>query len=245
MAMVGILALSLFVSLKVAFKAQAAASRAVEPSRTSQEAIELICRDLASAVPPGGKLANTFLGLTDPTAATTGASAAADTAPLGPLAGTVNGAFEGTQGTDDRGNAADDLLFFTTAESPTHIEGANGDMKYVELKVVPSQAGTDYLLVRRVYNNLLSQTIEEPDQEVICRGVAGFNLRYYDPVLGEWEDNWDCSQYNNALPAAIEVTLQLDRPDASGQSRILTFTRIVQMPCSVAYSLLDSTTATP
>lgn len=234
MAMVGIVALSLFLSLGTAFKARAAADRAVEPSRTAALALDLIAKDIAAAYPPGGSLANTFLGLPD--------SSGNPPKTPGPMTGTVAGAFEGTDGTDDHGNPGDDLLFFTTAESPNHQEGANGDQKYVELRTVTSQNGNDILLVRKVYNNLLGQTQEDPDTEVICRGVAGFNLRYFDPVISDWVDSWDCSQYSNGLPAAVEITLQLDRPGADGQSRILTFTRVVPVTCSVAYSLLTPST---
>jgi len=255
MAMVGIVALSLFASLGIAFKNKAAAERSVEPSRTVSLAMDLICKDLESTLPPGGSLQNGFLGLTDTsTTGATGATGATGTTPSGsastnsngfvsPMANTVLGCFEGFDQTDDHGNPGDDIRFFTTSQSPAHQDGANGDVKYVELTTVSSQNGTDVLLVRKVYNNLLSQVVEDPDTEVICRGVAGFNLRYWDPVVGEWEDTWDCSQYNNGLPSAIEVTLQLQRPGGDGQMQTITYQRVVTLHCAVAYSLLSSTSS--
>jgi prepilin-type N-terminal cleavage/methylation domain-containing protein len=253
MAMVGIVALALFASLGIAFKSRAAAERNVEPSRTVSLAMDLICKDIEAAQPPGGTLSNGWLGLTDSSTSgtttgatgTTGSAASASTSTfVSPMSNTVNGSFEGFDQTDDHGNPGDDLRFFTTAQSPTRAEGANGDMKYVELTTVASQDGSDMLLVCKVYNNLLSQVSEDPDVEVICRGVAGFNLRYWDPVVGEWEDTWDCSQYSNGLPAAIEVTLQLQRPDATGQMQVISFQRVVSVHCAVAYSLLPSTSTT-
>jgi len=49
--------------------------------------------------------------------------------------GALVGTFEGTQGTDDRGHEADDLIFFSTADSPQHVD-ANGEVKQVELTMV-------------------------------------------------------------------------------------------------------------
>ena len=250
MFMAGTAALVLAMSLKVAFKAKAAAERNVEPSRTASLAMDLICKDLESTLPPGGSLQNNYLGLSDTSSSTgtTGSTASAASANsngfVSPMANTVLGCFEGFDQSDDHGNPGDDIRFFTTSQSPTHSEGANGDTKYVELTTVSSQNGTDILLVRKVYNNLLSQVVEDPDTEVICRGVAGFNLRYWDPVIGEWEDNWDCSQYNNGLPSAIEVTLQLQRPDATGQMQTYSYQRVVPLHCAVAYSLLSSSSTT-
>jgi len=257
MAMLGIVAVSLFASVAVAFKARAAADRALEPSRTAHLAMEIIARDLTSALPPGGTLPNLWMGIVDDSATTgatgtgatgtgatgaaTDASTAAAVTVASPFTGLYQGTFEGNKSTDDRGNPADDLIFFGNAQGVQHQEGANFEIKCIELTVVTSQAGNDHLLVRKIYNNLLAQTQEDPDQEVICRGVSGFNLRYWDPVNADWEDTWDCSLYNNQLPAAIEVTLQLDRPDGTGQMRTLTYVRVVPMPCSVAYSLVPAT----
>jgi len=160
------------------------------------------------------------------------------------MPGTATGALVGTDQSDDRGNAGDDLKFLTTAYTPTHPEGGNGDMKYVELTVVTSQNGLDHLLVRKSYSNLLPMQVEQPDTEVICRGVYGFNLRYYDPVSQVWEDSWDCSLYNNQLPAAIEITLQLERPALDGATRIIPFTRVVQMPVAVPSTMVPTVTVT-
>jgi prepilin-type N-terminal cleavage/methylation domain-containing protein len=258
MLMVGIVGLSLFAMLQTSFHARAAADRAVEPSRTASLALDYMVRDIQGAVNPGGKLSNMFLGLTTTAvdasgnavastpAATAGGAAAATAIPyVSVMAGTVTGAFEGTDQSDDRGNPGDDLKFLTTAYTPTHPEGGNGDMKWVELTVVTSQNGQDHLLVRKSYSNLLPMTVEDPDTEVICRGVYGFNLRYYDPVNQVWQDSWDCSLYNNQLPAAIEITLQLERPLLDGGTRIISFTRVVQMPVAVASTMVPTVTVTP
>ena len=67
MAMVSMLALSLYASLRIGFRAKASAERAIGPSRAAEVATSLLCRDLESALPPTGILAGPFIGqvLTD------------------------------------------------------------------------------------------------------------------------------------------------------------------------------------
>jgi type II secretion system protein J len=141
------------------------------------------------------------------------------------------GTFEGTQGTDDRGHEADDLVFFSTADSPQHVD-ANGEIKQVELKIIESPSG-DHLLVRQVIRNIppLSITNINPDQEVICRGVSSFSLQYYDG--SNWNLTWDSTAEDNTVPVAVQVTLELD-PPANSKSPPQQFVRIFPLPCSTA-----------
>ena len=203
MALVAVLSTSLYISLRVAFGAKAAAEAAVEPPRTAAVALDLICQDLQASVAPSGLVwAQTFTG---------------------------------TDATDGRGRAGDDVQFFTVADSPLHA-AANGDIKNVELTVADSPNGTEHLLVRRVIRNLLAtSSTPNPDVEVICRGVGSFNLRYFNGT--DWADTWDSTQQNNTLPAAVEVTLVLERDNGVMQpdgSRGFRYTRVVPMPCSTA-----------
>ncbi len=140
--------------------------------------------------------------------------------------------YEGTDGTDDRGRPGDDVVFYSVADSPLHA-AANGDVKQVELTVQTAANGTDHLLVRKVTRNLLSATsTPNPDVEVICRGVGGFNLRYYNGDT--WADSWDSTQEDNTIPAAVEVTLTLERTDAKGVVHSYKYVRVFPLPCSTA-----------
>ena len=63
----------------------------------------------------------------------------------------------------------------------------------------------------------------EPDEEaVICRNVRTFFVRYYDGQ--QMLETWDSTQLNNALPMAVEITLELDRPAAAGTESTATVT---------------------
>jgi len=152
-----------------------------------------------------------------------------------PPGGVLAGSFIGTNGTGDQGQDADDVTFYGAGDAPEHVSG-NGEIKSLELTVVTPDGGGAPQLVRRVTSNLLSQIVVDPDEQVICRDVAGFNLRYFDGT--QWLDDWDSSQQENAIPAAVEVTLELNRPGAEdGQTpRTLRYVRVIRLSCSTASS---------
>jgi hypothetical protein len=200
MAMVAILSMSLYASLRVAFKARSSAEAAVEPARAVDVAMGILRDDIENAMVPNGVLA---------------------------------GNFTGTDTRDDRNLDADDLVFYSTADSPQHAV-ANGEIKNIELTVVTPSNSDDHVLIRRVTRNLLSQVQANPDEEIICRHVLGFNLRYYDG--SQWNDSWDSTQEDNTLPAAIEVTLTM--PGATAQDVPRRYVRI--FPLSGSTAVFDS-----
>jgi len=204
----------LYAALHSAFNAKTKAEAAVEPARTAELSMDIIRQDLGDALAPTGQLANTF---------------------------------EGTQGKDDRGREADDLQFCSTADSPQHA-AANGEVKFIELTVMTAPNG-DHLLVRKVIRNLLSpqesatQAVPpgNPDVEVICRGVGGLSFRYFDG--SNWDTTWDYTTLDYTAPAAVEVTLTLDRPGGHSVepdgSRCFRYVRVIPVGCSTA--AFDST----
>jgi prepilin-type N-terminal cleavage/methylation domain-containing protein len=223
MGMVAILSVSLYASLRIAFKAKDSAEKTIEPPRTAELAMEFIRTDLQNAMSPNPAAA----------AAQTAANAIGGTGSSTAIPSALAGSFVGTDGTDGRGRDADDLIFYSTADSPLHATVA-ADIKMVELAVVQPQGSNDYVLVRRVTPNLLAPTTPNPDEEVLCRGVAGFNLRYYNG--SDWSDSWDSTQtqFDNTIPVAVEVTLQLDRPNNQGQTQSFRYVRVFPLSCSTA-----------
>jgi len=203
LAMVAIMAASLYASMRVAFRAQASAETAIEPSRTAELAFEIIRNDLQDALPP---------------------------TPFTNAPVVLAGAFQTTDGKDDRGVDADDVVLYTTADAPNR-PSANGDIKKVELLVTTPDGSNDHVLVRRVTRNLLAQVEPTPNEEVICRNVGGFNVRYYDGT--DWQTTWDSTQLGDILPNAVEVTLELRRPSAAGQpERVFQFVRVFSISCA-------------
>jgi len=219
MSIVAIMAVSLYQSVRIAFKAQASAETAIEPSRTAELAMEFIRLDLDNATPPAGNNGQIALAT-----------------------GKLRGDFIGSDSTDGKADS-DDLNFYTTADAAEH-PSANGEVKNIELLITTAQGSGDHVLTRRVTRNLLSGLVPTPDEEILCRGVSGFNMRYYDGTT--WQDSWDSTAVSNALPTAVEVTIQLERPNTIGTTQTLRFTRIFTMSCATP-ATDDSTdsTATP
>jgi prepilin-type N-terminal cleavage/methylation domain-containing protein len=184
-ALIGLVGMTMFATLRIAVRARASTEAAVEPGRTADIAFETIRLDLENAQPPRGVLAGT----------------------------TTAGNY-----LDDRGRDADTILFFTTAPGAQHVS-ADGEVRRVEYLVLsPDGPQGDHLLVRRVIHNLLSPYEPPADDEVLLRGIGGFNLRFYDPTTATWVDQWDSTQYDNNLPSVVEVSIDLDRPD-TGRGR--------------------------
>jgi general secretion pathway protein J len=137
------------------------------------------------------------------------------------------------EGVDVGGDTpADDLTFYSTSYGPDHVD-SNGDVKEVELTVETLPDTNEQVLVRRVSANLLSPTPVTPDEEILCRNVAGLNFRYFDG--SQWNDSWDSTQEDNTVPAAVEVTITLTRQSALGTpAKLPPFVRVFQIPCSTA-----------
>src|SRR5205085_2713598 len=122
---------------------------------------------------------------------------------------------------DDRGHPGDDVIFFTTNDGPVHdtnnsavtgVPTGDGEIHRVELIILTQPNTNEHVLVRRVVSNLLAPQEVQPDDEVICRGIWSFNVRYYDG--SDWQDSWDSFNDNvigetPELPAAIEVTIEM------------------------------------
>ena len=197
MALMSVLAMSLYGSLHIAFKARRSAVAVLGPVRAAQVAVELVGEDIKSALAPTGVLAGEFLGEDD---------------------------------TGDLGRDADTLLLYSSANCPREDEIAS-DTRKIELGLTSPSDGEEMMLVRNITTNLLSPTVLEPREEILCRNVLAFNLRYFDGT--DWQDSWDSSSLGNILPDAVEVTLEVQRPssnqaDAEGYS----FQRVFLIPCS-------------
>lgn len=196
LAMMSVLAASLYASLHIGFRARERAEAALEPVRAVGLAMELLRRDIASALPPTGVLAGAMLG-------------------------------EDRTADLSRGDT-DSLVFHTASgDADEHV----CDVRKVEFAVTESDDGAGpYALVRRVTTNLLAPEAPAPDEEVLCRSVRAFNLRYFDGA--DWLDSWDSSQQGNALPVAVEVTVVVGRWHTTGdEATDYEQVRVFASPC--------------
>jgi prepilin-type N-terminal cleavage/methylation domain-containing protein len=222
LAMVAIVAAAMSSTLWTAYHTTRQTQAALAPGDQASIALEYFCDDLQCAMQIQQYPAGVLVG------AATAATNYEQTA------------FLGTPGQDNRGHEADDVVFFTTSESPVHVY-ANGEIKCVEYKVVQPVGKSDHVLVRRVTRNLLPVSGQTPatDEEVVCTGVSSFALEYsYDgtnfstPPLTA--GTWDATQEDNTVPAAVRVTLGLDETQPNGKTQTVSFTRVIFLPCSTA-----------
>jgi general secretion pathway protein J len=80
----------------------------------------------------------------------------------------------------------------------------------------------------------------EPDRggrvEVLATDISAFELRYYDPLIGDWIETWDTTQdlrQPNRLPLYVEVRLLLNggrRSSFSGEQNPIEFMSKVMIP---------------
>jgi prepilin-type N-terminal cleavage/methylation domain-containing protein len=212
-----ILAGSLASSVRIAFKGKAIAEAAVEPARAADIVTAFVRNDLQNAVPPNP-----------------GISSATGTSSTG--ANILAGNFDGTSGGS---GPADDVIFYTTADSPD-LPSGNGEIRQVELTIASPSSGGPQVLLRRINRNLLAQFQPAPDEEVLCRNVTAFKLRYF--TGDEWVDEWHSTQEQNALPTAVEMTLELERPTSNGEQHRYRYLRVFPLSCSTVSAINPAST---
>ena len=94
-------------------------------------------------------------------------------------------------------------------------------------------------LVRRVTRNLLATTEPLVEEEILCRNVRSFSLRYYDGLT--WQESWDSTTVDNNLPTAVAITIEVvdpRNPDPNAPGRSIT--RIVPLACGQPLDTLDA-----
>lgn len=204
-----VLALSLYSSLRTAFVARDSAAAAIESVRTRQVAFDLLGRDLGSALPTRGldsmKLSAEFYGNPPGSGSELDASLTFYTM---------------ARGDDDARALADG-----TPADPTRADG----VRRVEWGLMTQPDGTR-ALVRRVWTNLLSTFVTDPEEEVVCADVDSLVFEYSD---GQYTDTtWDSAAEGELLPAAVRVTMAFRRPGDTDEP--IEVSRTFVLPCGTS-----------
>ena len=190
-----VIVLSLYSSVRIAFKTRSRLNESVDAHRFVQSTIERIRADIVGIAPADGVLFDTFEGTNE----IGSGGSNADSLRF------VTNADSGSISYDDL-----DLSSRGMAAYDDRDEGSvSADVYEVEY-VVERIDGTDRLL-RRVTRNLLAQVEVEPEEQVLAPDVRELNFRYYDGT--DWYDEWDSTQRDNGLPLAIEVRLNVAHND--------------------------------
>jgi len=147
-----------------------------------------------------------------------------------PPTGILAGGFVGADGQDGKGYDNDSIVLHTTYVHTLDDTLSDG-ISMVEL--VMEEDAESWRLVRRVSGNLLSPRAIEATTQVLCRGVRSLNIRYWDGF--SWRDEWDSAAYDDTLPAAIELDLQLEcRQHGAAEPAVRRLTAGFPLPCGVS-----------
>jgi type II secretion system protein J len=198
-AMAAMLALSLYTAMNVALRARATAQRAVEPTRTVMIAMDILQQDFASVPPPTG---------------------------------TLGGPFYGTHAPGGAGGDSDSVEFCSFGADPVEGDPAAASPLSEGIRRIELYVGGDAstpVLMRRVTRNLLPSSEASAEEEVVCRNVRSFALRYFDGVA--WMEDWDSTIVEDTLPLAVAITLDLgDARDPQTPGKRMT--RVIPLPCA-------------
>ena len=100
--------------------------------------------------------------------------------PTGEMAG-------GFLGEDD---SQQDVISFTTANSFLPPDGKLSDLINVSLELAEDTDDSDtFMLVRYITTNLLAPATTDPEEQILARGLTGWNVEYSDG--SDWVDDWD------------------------------------------------------
>jgi prepilin-type N-terminal cleavage/methylation domain-containing protein len=207
--MVAMLTLTLYMGLTVTVRAKERAFAAVAPVRTALLAADLVRQDLESVLPCKQLLAGPFIGTSQNGADILdfyclGSDVGWHAAPVAEQGLTP------AQGGD-----------VPWSEGPRHV------VLYLDTSSQPPS------LVRSVTRNLLAPTVPPPDDEVLCRNVRSFTVRYYDGT--DWQDSWDSTTLGDILPQAVELTFEAvidDQPKPGQQPVVYKVTRVFPLACA-------------
>jgi general secretion pathway protein J len=139
------------------------------------------------------------------------------------------GPFEATQQGGGSGEMDTVDFYCVGDDGPNSTQPLSDGMRHIELAV--DTTANPPTLVRYVWRNLLGTEDETPDQEILCSGVRSFSLQYYDGT--QWQPDWDSTTVNNALPTAVQITLQMDDPTDPSKPAYQ-IQRTIQIACGVA-----------
>lgn len=134
-------------------------------------------------------------------------------------AGILAGAFLGEK--IEEGGQRMDRLEIYTASAVVDENDPWGDLRKVALFTeTPEDAdeveGRD--LLRETTRNLLASTEEEPEEQRLLHGLESLEFQYYDGE--EWQDSWDSTTRENALPLAVRIQIRFQPGEEGSRSQL-------------------------
>jgi type II secretion system protein J len=215
LSMASMLMLALYTAMRVTLKARDAATAAVDPVRSATIAMDLIQQDFEAVPPPAPSDTSTNIL-------------------FGPFYGEHQAGGRGDNDNVEFCSIGADPIDGDVTQAPPLSEG----VRKIEFYVTQDN-GQSPLLVRRVTRNLLPASEAPYDEEVLCKDVRSFSLRYFDGTT--WQEGWDSTLYDDSLPLSVAVTLELGEANSDKPGQRIS--RVIALPC--AKNALINGAATP
>jgi general secretion pathway protein J len=118
------------------------------------------------------------------------------------------------QGSDGGSGESDSLRFITSSTRRTEANVSGMRLVSYAARRGLEERGALYRSEEPLPRELPQP--RAPEGRPALADVEQFQLRYLDPDSGNWVEAWDSTQAD-ALPQAVEITLQLAETDASGE----------------------------
>lgn len=141
--------------------------------------------------------------------------------------GIMAGVFVGENNSGQGDLETDTLSFYTSAYQPGENISSNIVNVAYELENDPDRE--PMVLKRLITKNILSPITLDPQKEIICSGIKGLSIEYYDGA--SWLDEWDSSEKDSQLPWAVRMTLTIydEQNNRSTEDGFRDFTRIFML----------------
>lgn len=146
-------------------------------------------------------------------------------APTGLLAGP----FLATRQTSGTGEAAYLQFYCYGSDGNDPRAPVRDGVRMVELMLRSDL--TPPVLERRITRNLLASTQEQPEEEILCRGVRSFAVQYSDGDY--WQTEWDSTTVGDVLPMAVQILLEMEPPAGSApDAQPVRIMRVIPLACA-------------
>jgi general secretion pathway protein J len=107
----------------------------------------------------------------------------------------------------------DSLDFAAFAHQRTDRDSHESDQAEVGYYVAPDpDASEKNDLVRREQTPIDIEPLKGGVREVVAEDIEEFDVRYFDPLTGQWGDTWDTTQINgqpNRMPLEVSIKIVL------------------------------------
>jgi prepilin-type N-terminal cleavage/methylation domain-containing protein len=123
--------------------------------------------------------------------------------------GLLGGTFVGTK--EENGDQRLDSLSLNILSNALDSR-CLGDILNIEFVLEEDEDTGKYRLLKNVTRNLLTLEEEDPEETELLTDIYAMEITYYDGT--DWQDSWDSSTVDNALPEAVLVHISFEAEDS-------------------------------